>query len=248
MIDLHRPADLLQVTDHRPWPLPEGRWNFLQEWREAIFVHFPVDPARIRSIVPPQLDLDLIDGQAWISLVAFTMRNVRPRSLPSWSLVSDFHELNVRTYVRGPGGRTGVYFFSIEAGKWISVVLARALSVLPYQKATIRRGGNGPAWFEVSGNGLQRLRIEYRTTGPISTPGVLDRWLVERYALFERHRHDTWCYEIHHVPWPLSTLTLEAIHVPAIPGLPALSPLVAPAVSHFSSGVRILSWPPYKVR
>src|SRR5438477_319014 len=46
------------------------------DWRDALFVHFRVDPALLQPSVP--LPLDLFDGQAYISLVAFTQHNLRP--------------------------------------------------------------------------------------------------------------------------------------------------------------------------
>ena len=43
------------------------------------------------------------------------MTNVAPRGVPSLPWISEFPEVNVRTYVR-VGDRPGVYFFSLDAG------------------------------------------------------------------------------------------------------------------------------------
>ena len=42
------------------------------------------------------------------------MEQIRPRYLPAVSLVSDFHEINLRTYIDNDE-RKGVYFLNIEA-------------------------------------------------------------------------------------------------------------------------------------
>lgn len=93
-------SDILDTTGHRPWPLPEGNWSYYQEWNNAVFLHWRVDNDAIRKMVPADLELELFDRSAWVSLVAFTMEKIRPRILPAVGLVSNFHEINIRTYVR----------------------------------------------------------------------------------------------------------------------------------------------------
>ena len=247
MIERVRPSEMLERTGHRSIPLPLGRWNFSQEWHEAIFLHYQMDPAVLQSLVPEALELDLFEGKAWISVVAFTMRNVRPRWLPAWPPVSDFHEVNVRTYVRNRNGTGGVYFLSIDAAKWVSVALARILSTLPYRKALISRRRDSGNWFEArTGTGMH-LQVNCRATGPITCPTELDRWLVERYALFEWYRNSVWCYKIHHLPWPLQALQIDQIFLaPAADSIP-LELSGIPQLAHWSAGVRILSWPRSRV-
>src|SRR5579864_1412005 len=79
---------------------------FLADWDDAVFVHYALEPAALRPHVP--FELDLHEGVAYVSLVAFTQRRLRPRvggrlaAVLSAPLAS--HEfLNVRTYVRQAG-------------------------------------------------------------------------------------------------------------------------------------------------
>ena len=81
-------------------------------------------------------ELDVIDGDAWIGVVPFYMTNVTARGLPSVPKVSEFPELNVRTYVR-VGDCPGVYFFSLDAGSLFAVHAARTLLNLPYHHASM---------------------------------------------------------------------------------------------------------------
>jgi uncharacterized protein YqjF (DUF2071 family) len=59
------------------------------------------------------------------------MTNVAPRFVPSLPWVSEFAELNVRTYVT-VDGKPGVYFFSLDAESAMAVAAARSLLHLPY--------------------------------------------------------------------------------------------------------------------
>src|SRR5437879_11235215 len=74
---------------------------------------------------------------AWVSAVAFHMARVRPRGLPPLPPVSDFLELNLRTYVR-LDDKPGVFFLSIHASKRLAVRVARWFSPLPYACARMK--------------------------------------------------------------------------------------------------------------
>ena len=91
---------LLQQTAHRPVALPNGPWVMRQIWHDLLFMHWAMPPERIRRWVPPGLDLDLYDGQAYIAVAPFWMSGIRSRFLPPLPRLNRFPELNVRTYVR----------------------------------------------------------------------------------------------------------------------------------------------------
>src|SRR5262249_39725517 len=60
---------------------PSQRALMRQKWRDLLFVHWPIPPEALRPLVPPQLELDLFDGNAYVGLVPFTMTGVRPVGL-----------------------------------------------------------------------------------------------------------------------------------------------------------------------
>src|SRR5258708_6132126 len=142
--------DILSHTHHRPYKLPFGKWKYYQEWNNALFLHWRIPLDILGSCVPQGLNLDTFDGQAYVSLVAFTMQKTRQRSLPAFKYLSNFDEINLRTYVNNHG-RNGVYFLSIEAGNRLSTFIAKTLSGLPYEKARIGRATNGYTSYNNSG-------------------------------------------------------------------------------------------------
>src|SRR5688572_28814254 len=105
--------NILHNTIHRPFELPIGEWKYYQEWKDAIFLHWKIPFETLRPHVPQDLHLDNYAGSYYISLVAFTMKKVRPRRLPALRIISAFHEINLRTYVSN-NNRKGVYFINIE--------------------------------------------------------------------------------------------------------------------------------------
>src|SRR3954468_24169790 len=116
---------------------PAGsRPAFLADWAEATFVHFAVEPRRRQPFVP--FELDLYDGRAYVSLVAFTMRHMRPARLDSAAgelllrPIMPCRFLNVRTYVRA-GGRDGIYFLGEWLSQWANIPFGPLLYGLPYR-------------------------------------------------------------------------------------------------------------------
>ena len=112
---------------HRPsgWPV----WH--QRWSRLGFLHWPVAPNAVRSHVPGSLDLDLFEGAAWVTVVAFTVSRMRPTLLPPVPRLSNAHQINVRTYVHRDGV-PGLWFLSLDANNPLAVWAARIAYQLPF--------------------------------------------------------------------------------------------------------------------
>ncbi len=240
---------ILNVTSHRPWPMPDEPWLMTQTWHNLLFAHWRVQRDVLRALVPPVLELDTFQDEAWIAVVPFFMTNVAPRGVPALPWLSAFPELNVRTYVRHRG-RGGVFFFSLDATNPIAVRVARALFHLPYFTAnmTMTDAGAGRIGYESSRTDRKGPDAQFiGSYGPNSDPeesrpGTLEHFLTERYCLFTVDRRGRVCsVDIHHPPWPLQTAEAE-IHInnmAAAAGveLPDEKPLL-----HFSRRQDIVAW------
>tara|TARA_R110001606_G_scaffold398662_1_gene578269 strand:- start:1685 stop:2416 length:732 start_codon:yes stop_codon:yes gene_type:complete len=229
--------ELLSTVGHRPWSVPDGQWRFYQEWNKAIFLHWAVDEEKLRKLIPADLQIDLYNGTAWISLVAFTMENIRPRILPAFSPISNFDEINIRTYVKS-ADKTGVYFLSIEAGKKLSAWIAKSLSELPYRHSLISR--NQTQYQSFNQKLGDHLSIDFSRQGDIGSKSDLDIWLTERYALFQDAGTGINKFEIHHLEWPIDKIQINHLDV----NYPRFADLFggSPELAHYSDGVRVLAW------
>lgn len=229
--------EILKRTEHRPWVLPTGNWKYYQEWNNAVFLHWQVDINELKKFVPNDLVIDLFEGKPWVSLVAFTMEKIRPRNLPSFFPISDFDEINIRTYVKY-NNKTGVYFLSIEGGTKISCQVAKSLSELPYRHSTIRRKED--YYCSENSSFKDRLELSYQVGPPLSEKTKLDKWLTERYALFQDTDTSINEFEIHHIEWPTFNIKLKSIDVQ----YPRFDKLLSstPDLSHYSTGVEVVAW------
>ena len=227
---------LLQKTDHRPWTIPQTKWTFYQEWNNAVFLHWKVNKEELTPFLPPELELDVFDGTAWVSLVAFTMEKSRIRYLPSCSLVSNFHQINIRTYVKHRS-KPGVFFLSIEAGKKISSKIAAFISELPYTYSKIKRTTESTCSKNI--NAQNCCDITYHIGSLIKQKEALDIWLTERYALFQNTNTALNKYEIHHIEWPLYSLKIHDIDI----GYERFKFINnSPEWVGYSTGVQVIAW------
>lgn len=231
--------ELLNDISHRPWTLPKGSWQYYQEWNNALFLHWEVPFEALRTCVPERLQLDSLDGKYYVSLVLFTMEKIRPKRLPPVSAVSDFFEINLRTYIDN-GSKKGVYFLNIEAEKFLSAFLAKSLSGLPYEKAEIDMV---KAQKYASKNVKKNFRVhaEFTPGEPLAHKTELDKWLTERYCLYLDKGPNLYRYDIHHREWPVQQVDITKLDVNYTIGNLNLGERV-PDVVHYSEGVQVLAW------
>ena len=102
--------------------LNKKKWNYYQEWNNAIFLHFKIPYNILKPLIPKGLELDSFNNNYYVSLVAFTMNELHPKNLFPIGFISDFHEINIRTYVK-KNNHHGVYFLNIEAEKKYQLIL-----------------------------------------------------------------------------------------------------------------------------
>ena len=55
----------------------------IQQWRDLLFLHWEYPAAAIQATLPEGLFVDTHDGKAYLGVVPFFMRNIRPRFLPA---------------------------------------------------------------------------------------------------------------------------------------------------------------------
>lgn len=241
-----------------PDPEEEVLWPAtLQQWRAMTFFHWAYPPEQVRPLVPPDFELDLRDGAAWVSLTAFRMVDFRLGTLPPAGRLSTFPETNVRTYVRGPDGRDGLWFLTLEAARLPLVLAASALYGVPYRWADM-------SVESTTVDGRQTIRYRSRRRGaptvghdlvvrpgppcPPTSPGLdLDHWLAGRWRAYSTVAGRRVTAAVHHEPWPLcdAEVARQEESLLAAVGLP---PPGSPARVRYSPGVHVRLGPPRPVR
>lgn len=235
---------ILSNTAHRPYELPIDKWRYYQEWNQLLFFHWKIPFDVIRKVVPAELTIDTFQDECYVSLVPFTMEKVRLKFLPAVGLVSNFHEINLRTYINFKG-QGGVYFFSLEAQKYFSAYLSRKLSGLPYEKSSINRSdGNYRSMNKVKAFSLD---VEYEIKEVIHQKTELDKWLTERYRVYFAENGSVYQYDVHHNEWEVRHIELKKFQLNySINGFSFTNR--KPDLMHYSEGVKVLAWSKKKIK
>jgi len=224
-----------------------------QYWGKLLFIHWALDPAVLRPLIPAQLSIDTFDGKAWIGVVPFTMWGIRASFLPPIPGTSAFHELNVRTYVHF-NGIPGVWFFSLDAASRMAVWGARQFYYLPYFNAemSLAQFGNSIKYHsrrkDIRGASAQ-LDTVWNIGEPLARtqPGSLEFFLTERYCLYSYHRKQLYRSRIFHDPWSLQSATLDSCQSTMVEFLGIDEPKGAP-VLHYAESIGVNIWPLWKVQ
>jgi uncharacterized protein YqjF (DUF2071 family) len=224
----------------------DGRVVMWQEWYDLLFLHWEVPFEALRSRVPRPLEIDTFEGRAFVGLVPFGMRGVRPSWGPAIPGVSAFLETNVRTYVKLEGGEPGVWFFSLDAASTPAVLGARWCWHLPYFRArmSLRRGEGGTIAYRSErlwpGPRPAGCQIRYRPTGRVETAagGTLDHFLIERYVLYARRGDRLFRGRVRHEPYRSRRAEVIDLEESLLGAAGFERPDEAP-LTHHAEGVRV---------
>lgn len=219
---------------------PAGRNSGRQTWRDLLFLHWPVPVESVQRQLPAGLEVDTFEGQAWVALVPFLMRNICPPGWPrQWGL--NFCETNVRTYVHHQG-EPGVYFFSLDANSRLAVWIARWGWALPYYFAKMEAEQGATDWRYCCQRGAIQSEVHCRgTTDPLATaePGSLEFFLLERYRLFVARQGRVWSGRVYHAPYRYQRAELLACRDRLVAAAGWELSDQPPALVHFSPGVDV---------
>jgi uncharacterized protein YqjF (DUF2071 family) len=185
-----------------------GEPMFYARWDRAVFIHYEADPAVLQRDVP--FALDLRDGRAFVSIVAFTLSRMRPRiggRIGEWLFkpIATHEFLNVRTYVRHRE-ETGIYFLAEWLANPLSVRLGPRTFGLPYRFGRIdyehaSSDGALHGTVEASGGRLAYAGEVCASDFAASEAESLNEFVVERYTAFTRRGNHARFFRVWHLPW-----------------------------------------------
>ncbi len=220
---------------------------FLADWKNALFIHYEVPPDALQPFVP--FPLDLREGRAYVSFVAFTMEHMRPVFLPGklgeWALfpVAPCRFLNLRTYVLNDG-EPGIFFLAEWLSKWSSVPLGRPVFGLPYRAGRLAYEHDlekGAVSGCVTGISREKaLSYDARCCAEKLTPcrsGTLEEFLLERYIAFTEHRGLRRRFHVWHKPWPQTPIEVAVKDDSLLAATGEWSARASCIGAHFSPGV-----------
>jgi uncharacterized protein YqjF (DUF2071 family) len=216
----------------------------VHRWDDLTFLHWSFAPDVVQRLLPDSLTVETCDDRAWVGLVPFFMR-VGTARIASVPYLSRFCETNVRTYVTDTAGRTGIWFFSLDAARLGAVVTARTTYRLPYfwSRMRLERAGaeisyscerRGPGPRVARSDVVIEIGDEYAPT----ELDARDHFLTARWTLFSARGGRSRFARAFHEPWPLRRARVQVCRdeLLAAAGLP---PNHDEPIVHFSDGVEV---------
>jgi hypothetical protein len=234
-------------ADHLPFQMPPNSHAFSQEWRNLTFMHWKIDPIRLAPYIPEGLELDIYEGKAYVGVIPFEMKKVRPRFLPWLPGISNFPEFNIRTYVT-KDGKGGVLFLTLDAYSRITCAYAPRAYGLPYRYSKCKFSAKDEIYSWESkrvSNGLS-LCGEACAKGENmrAKKDSLEEFLFERYSLYTVKNGTLQITHTQHDPWVFQEgkVTVEDNSLTESYDL-GIKDVLKPDMVHVSTGVYVHTWP-----
>jgi uncharacterized protein YqjF (DUF2071 family) len=231
-----------------------GEPLFLARWDRAVFIHYAADPATLQREVP--FELDLCDGRAYVSIVAFTLLSMRPRiggRFAEWMFkpIATHEFLNVRTYVRH-GGEPGIYFLAEWLSNPLSVRLGPRTFGLPYRfgRLDYQHSPDGCALRGTVDAPGGRLAYEGEVCGSDFAPseaGSLTEFVLERYTAFTHRRKRARFFRVWHPPWEQAAAEIQLGADSLLASTGRWSQTAERIDAHYSRGAEVWMGRPHRI-
>lgn len=191
----------------------KGELPFMKgEWRDLIITTYECPINMLEAYIPNDVELDLWDGKALLSMVAFTFNNAKMFGIKAF-FHQYFGEINFRCYVKSKKDNTkGVVFIKELAAKRIMAFIANKIYNEPFYYFPISRCKNKDSNnkmttiaynFEIDGV-KEEVYVSKTKKYRFAIKDSLENFVVDRYYAFvKRKTFGSRIYTIKHQPWKL---------------------------------------------
>lgn len=175
-------------------------------WENLIISTFEIDKIILEKQLPNGTELDLYNGKALLSMVAFTFSKVKFYGIKV-PFHQEFGQINFRFYVKSKiDGTKGVVFFREFAPKPLMAIVANVIYNEPYHYKNIRNSNSllkNKLTVEYSYQNIKIQAIGENRTEKLQE-NTLEHFIVDRYVAFIKNgKTKTYQYTIGHKLWEI---------------------------------------------
>lgn len=174
--------------------LPKHPFAVRTIFRRCLLANVAVDGDAMRRALPPHIDPDLYDGEAYVSVVVGQMDRMRPAFVPR-PLGITYNQIVYRVVVRC-GDERGVHFLRSDADNRLVCALGNAMSFFRFHRSEIRiteQGGRLDLDVTTFGHEAAGIHASYDLVGArrrlegsaFPDLATAQHWLVELFAAFD---------------------------------------------------------------
>lgn len=177
-------------------------------WLDLVMANYAVEPRVLQEFVPRGTELDLFEGECFVSLVAFKFFDTRVLNFKIPFHI-DFLEVNLRFYVRRETGgevRRGVVFVKEIVPRFAISLVARTFYGEPYEtwKMRLDETENSFRYSWMKNGKTNSVGVEKGASLGVPPPESGGEFIIEHYWGYTRRgpgRTDE--YKVEHPKWNL---------------------------------------------
>jgi uncharacterized protein len=176
------------------------------KWENLIIITFKTSPDNLIKFLPYGLELDTINGEAFISIVAFDFNDTKVKGI-SIPFINNFPEINLRYYVR-KNDKRGVVFIKEFVPKSLVALVAKLIYNEPYEKIDMSCSSEINSKIKIvheftkdSNDYSIILTAENKPYLPMED--TMEHFLKEHSFGFGKMNGRTTQYEVHHPVWEI---------------------------------------------
>lgn len=184
-------------------------------WENVIMANYKVPQELLLPYLPNGVELDLYEGEAYISLVGFLFKQIKLFNVPIFYF-GTFEEINLRFYVKRKQGneiKRGVVFINETVPYPIVAYLANKLYHESYSTVPTRRKWNmTPVRKEIEYQWLVKskwnsLSVKAASKSLPMAAGSLEEFIYEHYYGYAKvNDQQTEEYRIYHPTWKINKI------------------------------------------
>ncbi|MEZ4772859.1 MAG: DUF2071 domain-containing protein [Bacteroidia bacterium] len=181
------------------------------QWSHLLNVTFPVPPEVLLPHVPEGVELDVQNGNAFASVVAFDFLDTRVKGLKIPFHIN-FPEINLRYYIK-LNGKRGVMFWKELVPKFCIAMVARRLYNEPYESVQMDSSISTENGLHVLdhifsyGGKTHRITARFSTEKSLPPADSMDYYFKEHdLGVGVSHRGKPLQYEVRHPEWEVFQL------------------------------------------
>ncbi len=235
--------EITQATRLEMRQRPKDSPFVYQEWRDLAFLHWAYDKEALQKTLPKGLFVDCYQGQGYVTVTPFFIQNVRLANMFTLPGLSNFVEVNLRTYVYDEYGIPGVWFYSLYLNSQFGASAARESFDLPYFAAELVGSKSNQISIKGKRAGAAHFEMEFNYTPEekLATAATdsLDFFLLERYVMFTQTKAGLKSARVHHAPYPFMKTEVANWRYELFANSSLNNPERTPDLIHYSTGVDV---------
>lgn len=190
-------------------------------WENIIMANYVVPQTLLQPYLPKGLELDLYNGEAYISLVGFLFKNTKLFTIPI-PYFGTFEEVNLRFYViRKEGNRIkrGVVFINETVPYKIVAWIANKLYHESYTTVKTKHQWNFTKTTKQInynwkvGKDWNSIGVEAQLTVSEIQSNTIEEFIFEHYIGYAKlNEHETEEYNLYHSSWKINKVVKHSIN------------------------------------